>query len=241
MSDETSHVDLPGLISGETPPGQRQADLDHVRGCRDCLDELVDTTALIAELRDARRYPPVEPSEVPPLRLDRSGGTLEPPEPASKVPTSPAQQSSRHWLHSRILVGAVAAVVALVVGIVIGNQHGSTSTPAAKVLLAAVGQLPSSASGAAQMVGQGEDQSMLVTLSGLDRPPPGDHYEVWLLDTRTGRTFAVGVVSPSVTGKMAYPLPASKAVGYDTIDVSLQAPANGAKHSGVSLLRGALS
>ena len=151
------------------------------------------------------------------------------------------QQAARHWLNGRVLVGAVAAVVALVAGIVIGIEHGSTSTPAAKVLLAAVGQLPSSASGAAQMVGQGEDQSMLVTLSGLDRPPPGDHYEVWLLDTRTGRTFAVGVVSPSVTGKMAYPLPATKAVGFDTIDVSLQTPANGAKHSGVSLLRGAIS
>ena len=235
MSD--AHADIPGLLSGELSPSERDTAVRHVRGCPECRDQLVETSALVAELREAGRYAPVDPAEVPPLRLHEATGVREPVvERATAEVTKP-----RHgWLAGRTAVAVMVGVVALAAGLVIGRAQPHPAPPA-RVALAAVGTLPSTASGAAQMSGAGQQQTMNLSVSGLRTPPPGDHYEVWLLDTRTGRTLDVGRISTSATGVMSFPLPARELAGFDALDISLQAPANGNRHSGDSLLRGSLA
>jgi hypothetical protein len=134
-------------------------------------------------------------------------------------------------------------VVALVVGVVIGHDgRQQVTTAAAPVRLAPVGSHPTPASGAAEMTGSGAGQIMAVTVSALSLPRPSDHYEVWLIDTRTGRALAIGVLPPSGTGTTTttYSLPAGEVTGYNAVDVSLQRPTDGARHSGDSVLRGVI-
>ncbi len=226
------HADLPALLSGDLAPVARQEQWEHVRSCALCRDELVETAALIADLRDASRFAPVDPAEVPPFRLSS--------EAFAPVPTpATVEARSLRWLTGRVAVGVAAGALALFTGLGIGLSTGS-STPPARVALAAIGQLPSTASGAAEMSGSGPGQVMNLTVTGLAAPPTGDHYEVWLLDTRSGRTVDVGVLPPG-SGVRSYPLPASSASGYDALDISLQQPSDGTHHSGHSLLRGALA
>jgi len=227
------HADLPTLLSGDLSPALRATGWAHVRSCATCRVELVETASLISELRDASRFAPVDPAEVPPFRLD---GVTAAPVDAAPVVREPR---TNRWLTGRAAVGVAAGVLSLFVGLGIGLSTASSTSPA-RVALAAVGTLPSTASGAAQMSGSGQGQVMNLTVTGLETPPDGDHYEVWLLDTRTGRTIDVGQLPPGA-GVRSYPLPASEAVGYDALDISLQSPADGARHSGHSLLRGSLA
>lgn len=240
------HVDLLGLMSGEMAPVLRRGVADHVRGCPACLDRLLDATVLVGELRDSSRYAPVDPSEVPPFDLSRRHAVTARPtvEPVDPSPAAPGRGLRRVGL---ALAGAAAVVSALLGGITIGESRtdapptaAAPPTPAAPadVPLLAVGVLPNRAAGAAAMIGSGADRRMRLTLTGLAAAAPQDHYEVWLLDTRTGRTLSVG---PLAGQSGEYDLPDGVTDGYNAIDVSVQAPEDGVRHSGNSVLRGALA
>lgn len=246
MSGDTDgHVDFPGLLSGDLPPAERDRARAHLRGCAACRDEMLDAALLVGELHDAGRHSPVEPSEVPPLRLPAldvpqartplpaAGGTHRPPRPDVR----------RSWATRLALAAAAVGVAA------IGLATGRATAPddvsqvvAAPVRLTTVTATPTALTGAAEMVGAGRGQKMHVTLAGLPRVPGSSHYEVWLLDTRTGRTFAVGALPQGAasTTDVTFALPADQATGFNAIDVSLQTAADGETHSGNSLLRGAI-
>lgn len=230
MTTDDDHVDLLGLLEGELGADDRAAAVAHLRGCTSCADGFLDMAIAIGRLRDAGRYPAADPSEVPPLRLDRSAAPVADPVVAVPAPRT----APRHRLLRPALV-AVALVAALVGGIAIGRQ--GAGAPAAGVTLTAVG-LPTVARGQAHMLGSGEAQQMQVSVTGLTVPVATDHYEVWLLDTTTGRAVPVGTITG---GTSTFALPVSRTVGFDAIDVSLQTPADGTKHSGHSVLRGTIA
>jgi anti-sigma factor RsiW len=252
MRSDGEHVDLLGLLSGELPPAQRSLTLDHIRGCEQCRSQLAETAALVGELRDAGRHSPVDPSEVPPLDL----AALRRSDPHDDRPMiRPTTTGSSHEddltvtpsdrpapLRRRLVVLGVAVglVVAVGGGIAIGHSLQASTKPSADVRLAAVGPVPTPATGAVRMVGSGADQTMEVRLSGLTLPAAHDTVEVWLLNTRTGRTHAIGTMPATNASVMTatFPLPASDVSGFDAVDVSIQSPANGGQHSGDSVLRG---
>ena len=224
------HVDLLGLLTGETTDQQRTAAVAHLDSCASCRQGFLDMAISIGLMRDAARHAPVDPSEVPPLRLDLSG---EPSRPAQAAPADPPVRRRQSW--RPVLVG-LALVAALGGGIAIGRS--GRPAPAAGVTLTAIGTLPTHAQGEAHMLGSGQRQEMNVTVTGLTAPASADHFEVWLLDTATGRVEAVGAITGSNT---TFALPASRAAGFDAIDVSLQTPSDGTKHSGHSVLRGTIA
>ncbi|BEP13255.1 hypothetical protein acdb102_15660 [Acidothermaceae bacterium B102] len=231
MTTDDDHVDLLGLLEGELGADERAEAVAHLRGCTSCADGFLDMAIAIGRLRDAGRYPPADPSEVPPLRLDRSAA----PEPGLVVQVPAPRTAPRRRRLLRPALVAVALVAALGGGIAIGRS--GTGSPAGGVTLTAVG-LPTVARGQAHMLGSGEAQQMQVTVTGLTVPVAADHYEVWLLDTTTGRAVAVGTITG---GTSTFALPVSRTVGFDAIDVSLQTPADGTTHSGHSVLRGTIA
>ena len=230
MTTDDEHVDLLGLLEGDLGAEDRAEAVAHLRGCSACADGFLDMAIAIGRLRDAGRYPAADPSEVPPLRLDRRVAPA--PSPSVHLP-APRGDRPRRLLRPALV--AVALVAALVGGIAIGRAGGGS--PAAGVTLTAVG-LPTVARGQAHMLGSGDTQQMTVTVTGLTVPVAADHYEVWLLDTTTGRAVAVGAITG---GRSTFALAVSRTVGFDAIDVSLQTPADGAKHSGHSVLRGTIA
>lgn len=227
-SENDDHADLLGLLTGEATARERSAALEHLRSCPTCPQTFLDTALTIGLLRDAARHAPVDPSEVPRLRLDLPYETI----PSARVPEPRARRPRR--LVAPALVG-LALVAALVGGIAIGRS--GRPAPVAGVTLTAVG-LPDAAHGQAHMLGTGQAQQMNITVTGLKAPVKADHFEVWLLDTATGRVQPVGTISGSST---TFSLPASRTVGFNAIDISLQMPSDGSKHSGHSVLRGTIA
>ncbi len=254
MTRGSDHVDLVGLLSGELLPAERAVTVDHVRGCNYCRDQLAETAAAVGELKDAGRHRPVDPSEVPPLNLAALKASAPMPSPPVIQPTdvgSPGKYQSaaataprRPPVNRRFALAAAGALVAaLAGGIAIGHLSQASKHPTAEVRLAAIGQPPTPATGAARMVGSGAGQKMQVTLSGLTLPSSHDTVEVWLLNTRTGRTRAIGTM-PATTGRVmtaTFPLPVSELTGFDALDVSIQTPADHGTHSSHSVLRGVVA
>ena len=77
---------------------------------------------------------------------------------------------------------------------------------------------------------------MTVTTDDLRALRPGQYYEVWLLDPKSGTVFPVGVLPRDGEGR--FTLPASVIGRYQAIDVSLEADDGDPAHSKRSLLRG---
>jgi hypothetical protein len=86
------------------------------------------------------------------------------------------------------------------------------------------------------MAGDDGDRRMTVTTDDLPALRPGQYYEVWLLDPKSGTVFPVGVLARD--GEAHFTLPASVVGRYQAIDVSLEADDGDPTHSKHSLLRG---
>ena len=235
---EEPHADLPSFLSGELTPADRRDTHEHLRTCDSCRRELADLTATIAELRDAGRFGPVEPEDVPPFSL-----TLDDlPVPSVPQPREPVREPAPGGWRGRAVSAAFAVLVVFALGVGAGVLVKPSADQApARVALGAVGALPSKASGTAEMVGAGQAQHMRVSLTGLAEPGDGAHYEVWLVDTTTGRSVDVGTFRPTGDETATFPLPSSEVAGYNAIDVTLQTPADDGRYSGHSLLRGNLA
>lgn len=243
MSDQERHVDLPLFLSGELPYAERRDTRDHLRTCDSCSAELADLVATVAELRDAGRFGPVEPEQVPPFSLlldDLLIPVQQQPDPQEQLDPGREPQPAGRRGRAVSVALAVLVVFALGVGTGVLVKPSSTAAPA-RVALGAVGVLPSKASGTAEMVGAGQAQHMRVWVTGLAAPTDGAHYEVWLVDTATGRSVDVGTFRPTGGETATFPLPSSEVAGYNAIDVTLQRPSDDGRYSGQSLLRGNLA
>jgi Anti-sigma-K factor rskA len=254
MTRDGEHIDMLGLLSGELAPALRADTLDHVRSCEQCRYQLADTAAVVGELKDAGRHSPVDPADVPRLDLaavTKASSALGLPttrlipvhahtEGDGTAPTELRRPPVRRRVVGLAAVCALAA--AFIGGIAIGHTSQASRPPAEEVRLAAIGQPPTPATGAARMIGSGATQTMQVTLSGVNLPSTRDRVEVWLLNTRTGQTRPIGTMPVTARHLMTatFPLPASDLAGYDAIDVSIQTPADNG-HSHNSILRGAIA
>jgi Anti-sigma-K factor rskA len=214
--------DLPGLLLGELPPAAAVAAGRHLAGCDPCRRDLAAVAVASSALRDAARLPIPEAPDLPPLRL-----------PAADPAGHPSPLARRPGRRGRWLLGAAAALLALLLGVG-GYTIGQDRAPAGgrTVALAAPA---GGASAEARMRGDGDDQLMTMTARGLPRPSAGAYYEVWLVDD-AGRAFPVGVLAP--TGEGVWTLPAEVAARYRTIHVTLEPPDGDPARSSRTVLRG---
>jgi hypothetical protein len=135
-----------------------------------------------------------------------------------------------------LLVVGLGAGFALRGGLDDGPATDEGLEAAAPLSLVRAGRAPVEAGGVARMVA-GDDGRMLVRVHGLR--PTGDRgwYQVWMRDKR-GRTVSVGRFRVHEDGTGVVKMPLRVSPDRDpAMDVTLQTPADGGRHSGVSVLR----
>ena len=163
--------------------------------------------------------------------------------PASVVPLDSRRRTLR-----RVLMGAAAAVVAALIGVV---AFVSLTDDAEQVLATATlaydplsfDSLGATAAAGANLVS--EDGRLTVALVDATLPSPGDgaDLEVWLIQPddqgNVVDLISLGVVSPTDPESLEVPRSHDPAV-YFVVDISVEPRDGDAGHSGRSILRGAL-
>jgi anti-sigma-K factor RskA len=231
------------------------AHLGECRLCRGQVDSLRRTVELAQDGADG-----VDDDGGPPDRVWRAiadelalgaptGGTGPRPVPPVVV-LPPAERRSR-W--RRMAVPVAAAVLGVLSGAAIGyglpaaTPGGSAPPPAAvAVPLSPVGDLDPAGAGRAEMVSDGPEERMRVTITGVDDLAGGDYLQVWLLDPVAARLVALGGLSPVPGEDGAYrgtfTLPAGIPLAeYPVVDVSAERWDGDPGHSSLSVLRGDLA
>lgn len=132
---------------------------------------------------------------------------------------------------------ATAAAVAAVAFVLSGNDDLGPTTAIADVR-GAPGH--TAVHGKATLYASDEQDGRLVLeLGDVPAPPPGEHYEVWVLRTEgEGEMEAVGVFVPTgedVKLELGLPGPGD----YTAVDVSIEPDGGSPEHSGTSLAAGA--
>nr|MDT0663072.1 anti-sigma factor [Micromonospora sp. DSM 115978] len=186
---------------------------------------------------------PTNPMPVGPARAGVDGGPAgDRVGTAAAPPVELAQRRrGRRSGAARTLVTAVAAAAIGVVGTLVAVRPFGGEPPApepvvvASAPLAAYGDTPPTATGAARVFGDGR---LHLHVTGLPASP--GYYEVWLINPETMEMFSVGVLGewPDVL----LPLPPTVDLAtYSVVDVSAERYDNDTAHSGDSLLRGTLT
>jgi hypothetical protein len=216
--------DLPDLVAGQLDLAAVRRLTAHLRSCEACRRELVEVVGGSAALHLVGRDDEAAgATPLPPLVLD----ALAPVPVAAEA--TPIRTGHRR---RNVVIGAVAAAivaVALVVSVMVTRSSGPATV---SVALKPVGG--ASASGTVSMTTGGSERTMTVDAT-VAPPSGGAFYEVWLLETATGRMVSVGVL-PS-DGKGRYTLPAQLVAAYDSVDVSLEPDDGVPAHSSDSVLR----
>lgn len=173
------------------------------------------------------------PTEVPP------GPSFEPASPPPAQPSSAPAPATVTDLSSRRrlpwIIGAVAAAVVLVVGVVAFLRPSPSSEP---TVLASVSldRLGDAGSGTAKLVDADGELRLRVDTADLD---PGDGFlEVWMIDTEVSKLVSLGPARPDGT----YDLPPGlDPKQFPVVDVSVEHFDGDPTHSGDSVLRGQLT
>jgi hypothetical protein len=152
------------------------------------------------------------------------------PAPASIVAPS---FGGRRRIAAPLLAAALAAAAAVAATIGIQSKSG-LGTPAASAPVTA--HLASArVHGRAELFHPTTANGVLrLDLQAVPAPPPGSHYEVWVLPRGSAQMTAVGAFTPARrTITLSLPLPAAGT--YAAVDISVQKNNGPAAHSSVSL------
>jgi anti-sigma-K factor RskA len=193
-------------------------------------DDLVQLGRALSQ-EDHQRFAP------PPDLWDRIANEVSTDAPALAVAELDGRRARRHRRFTATLAAAAAVIV--VVGFAVLRQGDNTRT-ITEVALSNLGLDPTSASstGRARVV-EFSNGSRAIELDVSSLPKvDGGFFELWLLDPQ-----AKGMVSMGpVTGDGRFTIPAGLATSaFPIVDLSIE-PLDGVPtHSGVSILRGALS
>ena len=148
------------------------------------------------------------------------------------APVTPLRPSRRPvpWI-----LGAVAAVLALVVGVAVLANRPANTDVVASVALDPLGEAPFG-SGKAKLIDDGGQYRLKVDTVDLD---PGDGFlEVWVIDTEVSKLVSLGPMRPDGT----YDLPSGlDPEQFPVVDVSVEPLDGDPAHSGDSVLRGQLT
>ncbi len=146
-------------------------------------------------------------------------------------------------------VPVAAALVALAVGVGLGvgfaqDGAGGGSRPSTVVAqLRPVGALDSAGTGTMSAGEQGGIRTMMIHLSGVTDTAGADYLEAWLMSRDGTQIVALGALTGSDSGyNGSFTVPANLPLTQlDVVDISAEHYDGDPAHSGVSILRGALS
>jgi anti-sigma-K factor RskA len=149
-----------------------------------------------------------------------------------------APSTERRRLRVRRLAAAAGAFVLLAVGIAIGAaiEHHDSAPASQTVVLRAIGV--QSTGGAA--VAHTRAGRLSLDVRGLPTLDGRHFYELWLMNSDSSLVALASFrVRANGTAELEVPLPVSASL-FRYLDVSLQSVGGGPRHSGDSVLRGAL-
>jgi hypothetical protein len=256
MSDP--HPDPEWLALAALPAEPRDAQLaEHLNGCAQCrdhVDGLRRTVELARSGHADAATPPARVWQAIVDELDEPGMRADSDPPAALASDvavgSPAPVGAgprrRRW-SIMVPVAAAAFGVAVGIGIGIGLGSGPSEPAAAGVPLAQlrpVAAADPSATGTVDETSGSDSRELVIRVRGVTDVAGGDHLEAWLMDPTGTRLVSLGVLTPTADGgyQGAFPVPAGLPLrAYPTVDVSAERWDGNPTHSGVSLLRGAMS
>jgi len=252
------------MALGETDgtPNDRQ----HVNSCPACSEEVAELARIadVGRSSSAADSPLSAPSPQVWERISAELGFDQPGDLLTERPTVRHQPervtaavtplSSRRGAHDpgtvrrssahrRFLASAVAAALALVdgVGVGIGYERQFNGPRERVIATAPLNALPefAGATGTVEVTADGRGNRELVVRMTSPRPISGKA-EVWLMDEKTGRPKAMGVMKDDEVTTLPIP-PGMSLFDRPLVDISAE-PANDTDpgHSGKSILRGHL-
>jgi anti-sigma-K factor RskA len=185
-----------------------------------------------------RALPQVAP---PPGLGDRIAAAVVAEEPRAQV--IPIEQA-RSWRRRTVVasLAAAACAAALAVGItlsVTGPSQPDAPLTASTAVVAT--QAVDKVTGTASLYGaDGPGGQVQVSLRDVPAPPPGHHYEVWVLEKGSDQMTSVGTFTPAAKDvDLTLPLPAP--ADYAAVDISVEPNGGAPAHSGTSLAGGKFS
>lgn len=159
--------------------------------------------------------------------------TFEPLPAAPVAPIAPVMPLRHPRRPLPWILGAAAAVVALVIGISVFVGGTTDSDVVASVTL---DQLGDAGSGNAELIDQDGQYRLKVSTADLD---PGDGFlEVWVIDTDVSKLVSLGPARPDGTYDLP---PGMDPQQFPVVDVSVEPLDGNPAHSGDSVLRGTLT
>ena len=241
-------------MTGTTPPAARTCsaevdELAHLAGVGRSVNSQVriETPSpevwrrIATELGLKESEPAVAPSPPTANNAHPSTSTIEPTAPAAATPVAAPTQirSARNRRGRRIFALAVAAALALIVGVG-GGIAWERRTPSETVLAQAdLSALPdwAGARGQATLERDAAGNQVLVVTVETPRPVAG-FQEVWLIDPTVTGMQSIGLLTEPT---QRFQLPAGLDVTqFPIVDVSAEPPNGVPAHSGDSIVRGTL-
>jgi anti-sigma-K factor RskA len=236
MSDDARDLAAAGALGGLAPDDAARLEAAVARDPRVARElEAYRATVAALEAGVARERPPAD-------LFDRILAELDAEVPALRsVPVAEAAVRRRRGLRlglPRVALGlAAASAVAVVLAVALTGGDGRGS-PDARAAVAGTESYPG-VDGEARLYGTDASGGTLVLdLAGLPAPPPGHHYEVWVLRQGHGGAMEpVGSFSPGGDdASLELRLPGAGT--FTAVDVSVEPDGGPAAHSGVSLAGG---
>jgi anti-sigma-K factor RskA len=223
-------------LGDDVPLGaDEQAHLATCDTCRTEVEELRQLADLCHELRPDDRLDPAPP-QVWDRVVDELGLRERNPAPSSLYGAVAPRRDRRRL----VLVGAIAAAVGLIAGVLGARVLGGDEVAPQPQPVATTRLDPlqgKTGDGVADLIKSGGSTELRVGVNGL--PAPQGFYELWLINTDGQRMVSLGVLDPSTGGTFAVP-PNLTSQGYRIVDVSLEPDDGKPEHSRDSVIRGTL-
>jgi len=230
----SAHIydEMPPLLSGEADRATVETAAAHLRGCEDCLQELISALVAHASLSSAARFAPesTRPLLAAPPADEAPGDLPDLSSMFTRVREEASAPARSRW-RTGWLVAATVAGLAVGGGAVTLAEHVGSGPSARTVALAAFDRGRTSAT--AKIVGRDELRLDATSLPSL---PQGKRYEVWLTDSARQHMQPLGWVGTN--GRSDLTVPPDLMNQFSALEVSVQDLNAPYQYSGVSVLRG---
>jgi hypothetical protein len=190
----------------------------------------------------AREEPPAGLFEQVLAQIEAESLAPESPAASEQVAETPVaarpsfrERARRFW--PAFAAGAATAAAAAVLLLLL-TGGGGLGSPDARAAVSGTTEFPGVSGEARLYRSTGDDGVLVVDLSDVPPPAPGEHYEVWVLRKEGGGAMeAVGTFAAGGTAvDLELPLPGPG--DYEAVDVSVEPDGGPAAHSGRSLAGG---
>ena len=238
MSDEQRDLAAAAALGARSADDRARLDREATRDSEFAvlLEEYRATVSML-EAALAREEPPAGLFEQVLAQIEAESPAPSEQVAEALVPARPSvrERARRFW--PAFVAGAATAATATVLLLAL-TGGGGLGSPNARATVSGTNEFPSVSGEARLYRSTGDDGVLVVDLSDVPAPAPGQHYEVWVLRKEGGGAMeAVGTFAAGGSAvDLELPLPGPG--DYEAVDVSVEPDGGPAAHSGRSLAGG---